>query len=94
VEQNERRVNAMISEENVNQGSQLTELIQVLREQPNPPTLILLDITHKPVGALYLSDFREKGKIVISETNNNEKYYLYVDGVGIFFSFFEKKNIK
>jgi len=68
----------------------LTNLFTLWAEQVNPPIIELLDINNRPVGALYLNKFREKGKIVVSETNNQERYYLYCDGVGIYFSFFKK----
>lgn len=29
-------------------------------------------------------------QFMITETNNSEKYYLYIDGIGIYFSFFQK----
>jgi hypothetical protein len=62
-----------------------------LAEQDNPPIIELLNKDHKPVGAIYLNKFRYKN-FVISETNNSEKYYLYVDGIGIYFSFYQKIN--
>lgn len=67
----------------------LTELFKTYAEVDHPPILELLDIDNKPVGALYLSEFKYKN-FVISDTNNTEKYYLYVDGIGIYFSFFKK----
>ena len=70
----------------------LTTLFRVYSELDVPPIIELQDIDHKPVGALYLDKFREKGKFVISETNNQERYYFYCDGVGIYFSFFKKLN--
>lgn len=68
---------------------QLTTLFHALADQENPPVLELLNIEHKPVGALYLDKLRYKN-FIISETNNSEKYYLYADGVGIYFSFYQK----
>jgi hypothetical protein len=67
----------------------LTALFHTYAELDSPPTLELLNINNKPVGALYLRELRYKN-FVVSETNNSEKYYLYVDGVGIYFSFFKK----
>lgn len=67
----------------------LTTLFHAYADSPNPPILELLDINNKPVGALYLNDMRYK-RFIVSETNNSEKYYLYMDGVGIYFSFFRK----
>ena len=67
----------------------LTTLLRTYTELDNPPILELLSIDNKPVGALYLKDLRYKN-FVVSATNNSEKYYLYLDGIGIYFSFFKK----
>jgi len=67
----------------------LTTLFRTYAELDSPPILELLDITGKPVGALYLAELKYKN-LVVSETNNSEKYYLYIDGIGIYFSFFKK----
>ena len=69
----------------------LTTLFHALADQEHPPILELLNIDHKPIGALYLKQLRYKN-FVVSETNNSEKYYLYVDGIGIYFSFYKKIN--
>lgn len=68
----------------------MVQLFTLWAEQVEPPIIELLDINQKPVGALYLNKFRDKGQIVISETNNQERYYFYCDGIGIYFSFFKK----
>ena len=67
----------------------LVTLFQAYAESSNPPILELLDINNKTVGALYLENLRYRN-FVISETNNSEKYYLYIDGVGVYFSFYRK----
>jgi hypothetical protein len=67
----------------------LTTLFQSYTELDNPPILELLNIDNKPVGALYLANLKYKN-FMVSETNNSEKYYLYMDGIGIYFSFFKK----
>ena len=67
----------------------LTTLFRTYAELDKPPILELRNINNKPVGALYLADLKYRN-LVVSETNNSEKYYLYIDGVGIYFSFFEK----
>lgn len=64
-------------------------LFSALQEQDNPPVIELLNIDRKPVGAIYLDKFKYKN-FVISETNNSEKYYFYVDGLGIYFSYYQK----
>jgi hypothetical protein len=71
------------------QEHSLVTLFHALADQENPPILELLSIDNKPVGALYLKHLRYKN-FVVSETNNSEKYYLYVDGIGIYFSFYKK----
>ena len=67
----------------------LTALFHTYAELDNPPILELLNIDNKPVGAIYLSEMRYK-RFLVSETNNSEKYYLYMDGLGIYFSFYKK----
>jgi hypothetical protein len=67
----------------------LTTLFSALQEQENPPVIELLNIDRKPVGAIYLDKFKYKN-FIISETNNSEKYYFYVDGLGIYFSYYQK----
>jgi hypothetical protein len=69
----------------------LTTLFHAYSELDKPPILELLNIDNKPVGALYLDKLRYKN-FIVSETNNSEKYYLYADGVGIYFSFYRKIN--
>ena len=67
----------------------LTTLFKSLAEMEEPPVIELLSIDNKPVGALYLKQLRYKS-FIVSETNNSERYYLYIDGVGIYFSFYRK----
>ena len=67
----------------------LTTLFKSLAEMEEPPLIELLSIDNKPVGALYLKQLRYKN-FIVSETNNSERYYLYIDGVGIYFSFYRK----
>jgi cytochrome b involved in lipid metabolism len=70
----------------------LATLFQTYAELERPPILELLNINNKPVGALYMSQLKYKN-FVISETNNTEKYFLVIDGVGIYFSFYRKINL-
>lgn len=69
----------------------LVTLFNAYAELDSPPILELLNIDNKPVGALYLSNLKYK-TFVVSETNNSEKYYLYMDGIGVYFSFYRKIN--
>jgi hypothetical protein len=70
----------------------LTTLFHSLADQEKPPVLELLSIDHKTVGAIYLDKLRYKN-FIVSETNNSDKYYLYVDGLGIYFSFYKKLSV-
>ena len=70
----------------------LATLFQTYAELEKPPILELRNIDNKPVGALYMSKLKYKN-FVISETNNTEKYFLVIDGVGIYFSFYRKINV-
>ena len=76
----------------MNNDHPLTTLFHAYAELDNPPVIELLNIENKPVGAIYLDKLRYKN-FIISETNNSEKYYLYVDGLGIYFSFYKKIQI-
>ena len=67
----------------------LTTLFNTFADLEKPPVVELLNIDRKPVGAIYFDKFRYKN-FVVTETNNSEKYYLYVDGLGIYFSFYQK----
>ena len=67
----------------------LATIFKTYSELECPPILELLNIDGKPVGALYMDALKYK-QFIISETNNAEKYYLYIDGVGIYFSFYKK----
>lgn len=70
----------------------LTTLFQAYADQSKPPIIELLNIDKKPVGAIYFDKFKYKN-FIVSETNNTEKYYLYVDGLGIYFSYYQKINL-
>jgi hypothetical protein len=70
----------------------MTTLFNAFANQEKPPIIELLNIDRKPVGALYLTKFKYKN-FVISETNNSEKYYLYIDGIGIYFSYYQKLSL-
>lgn len=72
-----------------NTEHQLTTLFHTYADLGKPIILELLNIDRKPVGALYIDKLRYKN-FVVSETNNSEKYYLYMDGIGIYFSFYKK----
>lgn len=67
----------------------LSTLFHALADLEKPPVVELLNIKQEPVGAIYLDKVKYKN-FIISETNNSEKYYLYVDGIGVYFSFYKK----
>jgi hypothetical protein len=70
----------------------LTTLFQTYADLEKPPVIELLNIRKELVGAIYLDKFKYKN-FVVSETNNSEKYYLYVDGLGIYFSYYQKLDL-
>ena len=70
----------------------LTALFHTYADMDQPPVIELFSIDKKPVGAIYFDKLRYKN-FIITETNNSEKYYLYVDGLGIYFSFYQKISI-
>ena len=67
----------------------LATLFKTFTELDNPPIIELLNIDNKPVGALYTGQLKYK-HFMVSETNNSEKYFLCIDGVGIYFSYYKK----
>ena len=67
----------------------LTTLFSTYAEQEKSIVIELLNIDKKTVGAIYFDKFKYKN-FIVTETNNSEKYYLYVDGLGIYFSFYQK----
>lgn len=70
----------------------LTTLFRTYTDLEKPPVIELLNIRKEPVGAIYLDKFKYRN-FVVSETNNSEKYYLYVDGLGIYFSYYQKLDL-
>lgn len=70
----------------------LVTLFHALADLDKPPIIELMNIDHKPIGALYLDKLRYKN-FIISETNNSEKYFIYLDGMGIYFSFYKQINL-
>lgn len=77
----------MISENRIPTNNSLTLLFNSYARSERPPVIELQNINHEPVAAIYLS-MLHYDKLVVSETNNTEHYYLFVDGVGIYFSYF------
>ena len=70
----------------------LTVLFHAYADTAERTILELQNIDRKTVGALYLDQLRYKN-FIVSDTNNSEKYYLYIDGIGIYFSFYKKINL-
>lgn len=69
--------------------SNILQTFRSLAASETPPIVELISIDQKPVGAVYLSKIQDPMKIVISETNNLERYYFYYDGLAVFFSFWQ-----
>jgi hypothetical protein len=59
------------------------------QQQDHTTVVQLLNKDHIPVAALYL-DQLDLQNIAICQTKTSEKYYLYMDGVAIFFSYYRK----
>jgi hypothetical protein len=70
----------------------LTTLFYTYQDLDKPPVIQLLNSERKLVGAIYFDKLKYKN-FAITETNTSEKYYLYVDGLGIYFSYYQKINI-
>lgn len=68
-------------------NTSLTVLFNDYAKSEKPPVIELQNINHEPIAAIYLSRLKYN-KLAVSETNNTEKYYLYIDGIGIYFSYF------
>ena len=64
-----------------------SELLTLIQYQ-KAPIIELKNINKQTIGALYTKYLKTKN-IVLSETNNSEKYYLFIDGIGIYFSYFK-----
>lgn len=69
--------------------SNLTNLFHGYQIAKKPPIIILENIKRETVGVLYF-DKLKFDNILISETNNSEKYFLIINGIGIYFSYFQK----
>lgn len=72
----------------MNENKSLSEVFQMMLESTNPPTIELLDLNQTPVGVLYMSSMRVD-TVTISETNTLEKYFLVINGVGIYFTYYK-----
>ena len=70
----------------------LTTLFQAYADMEKPPVIELLNSERKLVGAIYFNKLKYKN-FAITETNTSEKYYLYMDGLGIYFSYYQKINL-
>lgn len=59
------------------------------QQQDHTAVVQLLNKDHIPVAALYLNQL-DLQNIAICQTQTSEKYYLYMDGIAIFFSYYRK----
>lgn len=72
--------------------NELTNLFVRWSVTENNTIIELSNIKYEPIAALYL-DKLQLDRVVITELNNSsEKYYLYLDGIGIFFTYYRKLN--
>ena len=70
-------------------NNSLTNLFEIYTFSEKPPVVELLNKDQETVGAVYLGKIKPE-QVVISETNNSEKYCLYVNGVLVYFTYFRK----
>ena len=71
--------------------SSLTTLFQSYAQNDNPPIIQLLNRDHEPVAALYLDKLKLNIEdVVVCESTTNEKYYLYMNGIAVFFTYYKK----
>ena len=71
--------------------SSLTTLFQGYAQQDTPPIIQLLNRDHEPVAALYLDKLKlNMEDVVVCLSNTNEKYYLYMNGIAVFFTYYKK----
>lgn len=69
-----------------NQG--LSEVFQIMLDKAEPKIVELQNNKHIPVGALYLDKIKYD-QIIVSETDSDEKYFLLLDGIGIYFTYYK-----
>lgn len=70
----------------------VNDVFNVCRLDPEIESITLQNKNREEVAVLYLDKISDK-TMVVSETNTTDKYFLYIDGVGIFWTYF-KKNYK
>lgn len=71
------------------ENKNLTDLFEIYQFSEKPPVVELLNKDQETVGAIYLDKVRPE-QVIVSETNNSEKYCIYVNGVLIYFTYFKK----
>ena len=64
-------------------------LIKSYTLMEKPPVLELLNKDEEVVGAVYLDKLKYE-QVIVSETNNSERYGIYVNGLLVYFSSFRK----
>ncbi len=69
--------------------SNVSLLFKSWAEQDSDTIIQLLNRNNEPVGALYLHNL-DLDEIAVCISNTNEKYYLYINGIAIFFSSYRK----
>lgn len=71
-------------------NNSLVSLFQKWATDKKPPIIQLLNKNKEAVGAIYLETLKaDIGDLVICTTGTDEKYYLYVKGIAIFFSYYK-----
>ena len=65
-------------------------LLKKWSSEKNPGILQLLNKDKIPVAAIYLDKINVETISILNATNINEKYYLYINGIAIFFTYFRR----
>ncbi len=60
-------------------------------ESRNQPIIELQNNKREPVGAIYLKNINfDEMKVAFCETNHNERYAFYYNGILVYFTYFRK----
>lgn len=71
--------------------NEIKTVIESWRDSDPAAQVILMNHNQEPVAALYLNRLKDMiDEIAICESQTNEKYYLYLNGIAIFFTFYKK----
>lgn len=65
------------------------DIIKKAARSLDPPILRLYNKDNVPIAAIYLDKLKcDIEDAVLEQTNTSEKYYLYLNGIAIFFTYY------